>query len=93
MSRSLIVRAVAVLMVALSGVLLAPALASAESAQVLGAESRVWDYTNDRCDDGHYPDQPARAFRRSNGQVTLTISSSFFNGRMLGPSLNTVVGV
>jgi hypothetical protein len=71
--------------------LLAPGVATAQTAQVVGPEATVWDWTSDRCSDGSYADQPARAFRNSSGQVTVTISSSQHNGRMLGPTLNTVV--
>jgi hypothetical protein len=55
----------------------------------------VYDYDWDgarvnSCAQWHVPDEPARAYRDSNGNVQLTLASSFFNARMLGTTLDDV---
>jgi hypothetical protein len=57
--------------------------------QQTGPEEVVFDWTTQRCDDEHYPDLPARAYRDSSNQVNLT-TSHWTNRRMKGPSLNSV---
>ena len=52
-------------------------------------EVRVFDWSTNKCGDDDIPDQPARAFRDSSGQVSL-IDSHHTVRRALGSTLGTV---
>jgi hypothetical protein len=50
-----------------------------------------WDSTRiNSCDQWHIPDGGTRAFRDANGNVQVLLSTSYFNGRMLGTTLDNV---
>jgi hypothetical protein len=53
----------------------------------LGAESIVFDWSEDACETNDVPDLPARAFRDVRGRVHLH-SASLVNYRFVGPTLN-----
>jgi Bacterial Ig-like domain (group 1) len=58
----------------------------APSAGIVGPETMVFDWSEDKCDSNDIPDLPARAFRDYRGQVQL-ISTHYRNRRLKGPSL------
>jgi hypothetical protein len=60
-----------------------------EPVRILGAEERVFNWAQDRCEDDDVPDLPARAFRDQSGRVQL-ISAHFVNRRFVGRTLNSV---
>jgi hypothetical protein len=84
---------VAALVVVVSVAGIAPASSLAyrfgPNVRQLAPEQTVFDWTTQRCEDGHVPDTPARAFKDSSNKVQLTMSHST-NRRMIGPSLDTV---
>jgi len=86
------------LLAVLAAVLLAAACLAAAPAvayefgpnvRQLAPEQTVFDWTTQRCEDGHVPDTPARAFRDASNNVQLTMSHPA-NRRLIGPSLDTV---
>jgi hypothetical protein len=58
----------------------------APSARIVGPETMVFDWSQDKCDSNDIPDLPARAFRDYRGRVQL-IATHYRNRRLTGPSL------
>ncbi len=59
------------------------------SLRVVSDEEVVFNWSEDRCEDGDIPDFPARAFRDDSGQVQM-IASHFPVRRYIGPDLNNL---
>jgi hypothetical protein len=56
----------------------------------LGPEEIVYDWSEDRCDEGMRPDLPVRAFRTADGNINMTLAheNSF---RLVGPDFDSLV--
>ncbi len=57
---------------------------------VLGPGELVYDYSEDRCDDGMRPDLPVRTFRTADGNINMTLAHEK-NFRLVGPDLDSLV--
>lgn len=61
-----------------------------EIAVAFGPEETVFDYAKDKCDGGDVPDLPARAIRRSDGQILLLAANDPRNYISIGPDFSSL---
>jgi len=65
----------------------ARAATSSPQVRIVGEPQVVFDWSEEACQAGNYPDLPARAFRDYRGRVQLLLSH-YLNYRLVGPSLD-----